>query len=118
MNSPPKIAKLATGGTIPPLSARTNNENQNQSQNQNSENRNHNKSRDEGQSDAYELTDFNNHTTDDDFEAQEARRLAKRAEKLARREEEFEMKFSHSIQFNAVPDWSSHYIAYSNLKKL
>ena len=31
---------------------------------------------------------------------------------------EDEMKFSHSIQFNAVPDWSSHYIAYSNLKKL
>ncbi|KAM7220518.1 SPX domain containing protein [Rhypophila decipiens] len=28
------------------------------------------------------------------------------------------MRFSHSIQFNAVPDWSSHYIAYSNLKKL
>ena len=28
------------------------------------------------------------------------------------------MKFSHSIQFNAVPDWSDHYIAYSNLKKL
>lgn len=28
------------------------------------------------------------------------------------------MKFSHSIQFNAVPDWSSNYIAYSNLKKL
>jgi len=28
------------------------------------------------------------------------------------------MKFSHSIQFNAVPDWTSHYIAYSNLKKL
>ncbi|KLJ13618.1 hypothetical protein EMPG_11454 [Blastomyces silverae] len=28
------------------------------------------------------------------------------------------MKFSHSIQFNAVPDWSSSYIAYSNLKKL
>ncbi|KAI0535920.1 SPX domain-containing protein [Xylaria digitata] len=28
------------------------------------------------------------------------------------------MKFSHSVQFNAVPDWSSHYIAYSNLKKL
>jgi len=27
------------------------------------------------------------------------------------------MKFSHSIQFNAVPDWSSNYIAYSNLKK-
>lgn len=28
------------------------------------------------------------------------------------------MKFSHSIQFNAVPDWSANYIAYSNLKKL
>lgn len=28
------------------------------------------------------------------------------------------MKFSHSIQFNAVPDWTSHYINYSNLKKL
>lgn len=28
------------------------------------------------------------------------------------------MKFSHSLRFNAVPDWSSHYIAYSNLKKL
>ncbi|KAL4806849.1 SPX-domain-containing protein [Aspergillus unguis] len=28
------------------------------------------------------------------------------------------MKFSHSIQFNAVPDWSTYYIAYSNLKKL
>ncbi|RKF57917.1 putative transporter C3B8.04c [Golovinomyces cichoracearum] len=28
------------------------------------------------------------------------------------------MKFSHSIQFNAVPDWSSNYLAYSNLKKL
>ncbi|KAB8346334.1 hypothetical protein FH972_023378 [Carpinus fangiana] len=29
-----------------------------------------------------------------------------------------DMKFSHSIQFNAVPDWQTHYIAYSNLKKL
>jgi len=29
-----------------------------------------------------------------------------------------EMKFSHSIQFNAVPDWSGKYINYSNLKKL
>ncbi|MCJ1320796.1 low-affinity phosphate transporter [Xylographa vitiligo] len=28
------------------------------------------------------------------------------------------MKFSHSVQFNAVPEWSSHYISYSNLKKL
>jgi len=29
-----------------------------------------------------------------------------------------DMKFSHSIQFNAVPDWSGKYINYSNLKKL
>lgn len=29
-----------------------------------------------------------------------------------------EMKFSHSLQFNAVPEWSSKYIAYSHLKKL
>lgn len=28
------------------------------------------------------------------------------------------MKFSHSLQFNAVPEWSSKYISYSNLKKL
>ena len=116
-----QTAKLATGGTIP-LSARTNTENQSQNngdRNRNrSRNENHSQSRNEGQSDVYELTDFNapNHTTD--FEAREARRLAKRVEKLARREDEFEMKFSHSIQFNAVPDWSSHYIAYSNLKKL
>lgn len=31
---------------------------------------------------------------------------------------ERDMKFSHSLQFNAVPDWSSNYISYSNLKKL
>jgi phosphate transporter len=28
------------------------------------------------------------------------------------------MKFSHSLQFNSVPDWSAYYIAYDNLKKL
>ncbi|RIB09524.1 SPX domain-containing protein [Gigaspora rosea] len=28
------------------------------------------------------------------------------------------MKFSHSLQFNSVPDWADRYIAYSNLKKL
>jgi hypothetical protein len=43
---------------------------------------------------------------------------ARREEKLCRLDEADDMKFSHSIQFNAVPDWSSHYIAYSNLKKL
>lgn len=31
---------------------------------------------------------------------------------------EADMKFSHSLQFNSVPDWSSHYLSYSNLKKL
>lgn len=46
------------------------------------------------------------------------RRRAKRDEKRRWLDECDEMKFSHSIQFNAVPDWSSHYIAYSNLKKL
>lgn len=34
------------------------------------------------------------------------------------RDVDAKMKFSHSIQFNAVPEWSSYYIAYSNLKKL
>jgi len=47
-----------------------------------------------------------------------ARRSDKRLHKLERLAEEEEMKFSHSIQFNAVPDWSGNYIAYSNLKKL
>lgn len=28
------------------------------------------------------------------------------------------MKFSHSLQFNAVPEWSSKYINYSQLKKI
>lgn len=28
------------------------------------------------------------------------------------------MKFSHSLQFNAVPEWSSKYISYSSLKKV
>jgi phosphate transporter len=48
----------------------------------------------------------------------EAQRLQKRLEKLESLAAREEMKFSHSIQFNAVPDWSSNYISYSNLKKL
>lgn len=48
----------------------------------------------------------------------EFRRQKKRLEKLESLAEREEMKFSHSIQFNAVPDWSNHYISYSNLKKL
>ncbi len=46
------------------------------------------------------------------------RRDQKRERKLQRILGAEEMKFSHSIQFNAVPDWSSSYISYSNLKKL
>jgi phosphate transporter len=45
-------------------------------------------------------------------------RHQKRLEKLESLAEREEMKFSHSIQFNAVPDWSNNYISYSNLKKL
>ncbi|KAI9797653.1 MAG: low-affinity phosphate transporter [Candelina submexicana] len=48
----------------------------------------------------------------------QVKREQKREQKLQRLRAEDEMKFSHSIQFNAVPDWSSHYISYSNLKKL
>ncbi|ERF75781.1 hypothetical protein EPUS_01611 [Endocarpon pusillum Z07020] len=48
----------------------------------------------------------------------EARRKEKRAGKLKELADREDMKFSHSIQFNAVPDWSSNYISYSNLKKL
>ena len=47
----------------------------------------------------------------------ESTRARKRREKLEQLREADEMKFSHSLQFNAVPDWSNHYIAYSNLKK-
>lgn len=45
-------------------------------------------------------------------------RFLKRLNKLQLLAEREDMKFSHSIQFNAVPDWSSNYISYSNLKKL
>jgi SPX domain len=48
-------------------------------------------------------------------EAQREEKKRRKRQELADREE---MKFSHSIQFNAVPDWSSNYISYSNLKKL
>jgi phosphate transporter len=44
--------------------------------------------------------------------------LRRRSANLKDREATSKMKFSHSIQFNAVPDWSAYYIAYSNLKKL
>lgn len=66
----------------------------------------------------YELVDYPDVDLRRAVEAEEARTVAKRAEKRRWLEDQDEMKFSHSIQFNAVPDWSSHYIAYSNLKKL
>lgn len=67
---------------------------------------------------SYELDDYEVITTRKDQIAREERRESRREEKRQWLEEQDEMKFSHSIQFNAVPDWSSHYIAYSNLKKL
>lgn len=46
------------------------------------------------------------------------RREQKKERKLQEIKDWEEMKFSHSIQFNSVPDWSNYYISYSNLKKL
>jgi SPX domain len=48
-------------------------------------------------------------------EINQRERSRRKYRKLLEREA---MKFSHSIQFNAVPEWTSHYINYSNLKKL
>jgi hypothetical protein len=47
-----------------------------------------------------------------------SRRHPPQSRRATHRPDDDAMKFSHSIQFNAVPDWSTHYIAYSNLKKL
>ncbi|KUJ13389.1 Sodium/sulfate symporter [Mollisia scopiformis] len=66
----------------------------------------------------YELADYTGTQDPEETSPRELQREAKRAEKWRQLDEADEMKFSHSIQFNAVPDWSSHYIAYSNLKKL
>ena len=51
-------------------------------------------------------------------QAHEKRGREKRERKYRQLLEREAMKFSHSVQFNAVPEWSSHYINYSNLKKL
>ena len=72
---------------------------------------------------AHRLADFEEFELADyvgiqDLQEKLAQRDARRAEKTRKLDEQDDMKFSHSIQFNAVPDWSSHYIAYSNLKKL
>lgn len=69
-------------------------------------------------SEEFELADYTGIQERREKESRWLGREARRAEKIRRLDAEDEMKFSHSIQFNAVPDWSSHYIAYSNLKKL
>ncbi|SPO05617.1 related to multidrug resistance protein [Cephalotrichum gorgonifer] len=66
----------------------------------------------------YELGDYAEIKARRDRIDREKQHQAKRAEKTQWLDERDEMKFSHSIQFNAVPDWSSEYLAYSNLKKL
>lgn len=73
---------------------------------------------DDGTLEQYELGDYVEIQARKDRQDREARKRAKRDEKVRRLDELDEMKFSHSIQFNAVPDWSSQYLAYSNLKKL
>ena len=73
--------------------------------------------RDAAPDQAFELQELGISTNKPPSRAQEARRAKKRREKLEQLREADEMKFSHSLQFNAVPDWSNHYIAYSNLKK-
>lgn len=79
------------------------------------------KEEDQQTDDQYELADYSQIQARRDHQEKEARRAAKYAAKRAELEEQAlkdAMKFAHSIQFNAVPDWTSHYIAYSNLKKL
>jgi hypothetical protein len=66
----------------------------------------------------FELTDYAGIQAQKQKEVRNSERQVRRAEKGRALDEADEMKFSHSIQFNAVPDWSSKYIAYSNLKKL
>ncbi|KXH29802.1 SPX domain-containing protein [Colletotrichum simmondsii] len=70
------------------------------------------------QAESYELADYKIISAQKAVKDLEARREEKKLWKRRWLDEQDDMKFSHSIQFNAVPDWSSHYIAYSNLKKL
>lgn len=68
--------------------------------------------------DSIELDDFTDtgkRFVADEYQARHRLKSQRKLRELHRREA---MKFSHSVQFNAVPDWSSHYISYSNLKKL
>ena len=66
---------------------------------------------------AFELQPLENPAGKEQRGARERKKEQTRREKLEQLREADEMKFSHSLQFNAVPDWSNHYIAYSNLKK-
>lgn len=54
----------------------------------------------------------------DDGRRREAARREKSQQKYRQILKREAMKFSHSVQFNSVPEWTSHYINYSNLKKL
>jgi hypothetical protein len=73
--------------------------------------------RDRPSEQAFELQELPQHTQSASKKRCDEQRARKRREKLEQLREADEMKFSHSLQFNAVPDWSNHYIAYSNLKK-
>lgn len=68
-------------------------------------------------SEQYELGDYRPVQARKQAAERERRQDEKKTQKREWLETQDEMRFSHSIQFNAVPDWSSHYIAYSNLKK-
>lgn len=68
--------------------------------------------------DGFELDELRHIQAAREPERPDPRRSTRREAKRRWLDQRDEMKFSHSIQFNAVPDWSSHYIAYSNLKKL
>ncbi|KAJ4410375.1 low-affinity phosphate transporter [Didymella pomorum] len=73
--------------------------------------------RDSPSEQAFELHEYPTAESSNPVRAPESKRERKRREKLEQLREAEEMKFSHSLQFNAVPDWSNHYVAYSNLKK-
>jgi hypothetical protein len=73
--------------------------------------------RDAAPSQAIELQELHTSAEGPQRGAQGSTKERKRRKKLEQLREADEMKFSHSLQFNAVPDWSNHYIAYSNLKK-
>ena len=72
--------------------------------------------RNHGQPEPVELAALDHHGhSEQSFPQRELRRLQKRLDKLESLAEQEEMKFSHSIKFNTVPEWSDNYISYSNL---